>query len=85
MAKSNAERQRELGARRSRMRIGPDMADRDGGEGEMRIDMWIRTSAFVALWNAEERAVIESWLRGIEYNRLEQHVNPECSRMVAAK
>ena len=72
MAKSSAERQRELRTRRSRMRIGPDIADKDRSEGEMRIDIWIRTGAFLALQKAAEargltlRATLEQVLMDAE-------------------
>jgi hypothetical protein len=49
MAKTSAERQRELRARRSRARIGADVPERDRSEGEQRLDIWIRTSAALAL------------------------------------
>jgi hypothetical protein len=49
MPKTGAERQKELRHRRSRARVGSDVAPRDRSEGEARLDMWVRTSAANAL------------------------------------
>lgn len=54
MAKSGAERQRELRARRHHSRVG-SVPDRDRGEGEVRLDIWVRTSAWLALKKLAER------------------------------
>ncbi len=49
MAKPPGERQCALRTRRSRARIGEDVPERDRSEGEQRLDVWIRTSAALAL------------------------------------
>jgi len=55
MAKTPAERQRDMRARRSRQRIGKGIAERDRSEGEQRLDIWIRTSALNALLTIAEK------------------------------
>ncbi len=54
MAKSPAERQRELRARRSRARVG-DVPARDRSEGEARLDIWVRINAVLALKRIAKR------------------------------
>jgi hypothetical protein len=54
MAKTPAERQRELRARRSRARVG-DVPARERGEGEARLDVWVRINAVLALRRIAER------------------------------
>jgi hypothetical protein len=49
MAKSGAERQAELRDRRRAERIGPSVAAGERSEGERRLDVWIRTSAYLSL------------------------------------
>ncbi len=49
MAKTPAERQAALRIRRSRARVGAGVAEHDRSEGEQRLDIWIRTSAWLAL------------------------------------
>ncbi len=49
MAKSGAERQRALRDKRRAERIGTDVSARDRSEGEHRMDVWIRTSAYLCL------------------------------------
>jgi hypothetical protein len=49
MAKTVAERQQKLRARRWHQRIGLDIPQKDRSEGEARLDVWVRTSAMLAL------------------------------------
>jgi hypothetical protein len=49
MAKSGAERQRALRGRRRAERIGADVPDAERSEGEHRMDVWIRISAYLCL------------------------------------
>jgi hypothetical protein len=55
MAKTPAERQREMRARRSRQRIGKGIAERDRSEGEQRLDIWIRSNSLDALINISDK------------------------------
>ena len=49
MAKSGAERQRALRTKRRAERVGADVAAKDRSEGEHRLDVWIRTGAYLDL------------------------------------
>jgi hypothetical protein len=55
MAKTAAERQRDMRARRSRQRIGNGIAEGERDEGEQRLDIWIRSNSLDALINISDK------------------------------